>query len=89
MGNTPGKSTSFKETVEKAQDDCVLTLELIRKFFRSAREYLKSYQEVRSLYEIKKLQSVKRKHCGAAQIIEGKNGELSKKGKYSRHCLPQ
>ncbi|KAF4747320.1 hypothetical protein FOZ63_020934, partial [Perkinsus olseni] len=66
ISNTSGSSKGFKDRVEGAQESGDLTLELIRKHFRSAREYLALYREGRTLEEIEKLKAQKRKHRGAA-----------------------
>ncbi|KAF4647951.1 hypothetical protein FOL47_003934, partial [Perkinsus chesapeaki] len=79
ISNTSGSSKGFVERVEKAQECEDLTLDLIRKHFRSAREYLALYREGRSMDEIEKLRGEKRKHRGAAPALR-MSPERSQKG---------
>ncbi|KAF4738156.1 hypothetical protein FOZ62_009129, partial [Perkinsus olseni] len=59
VSNTAGSSAGFKERVENVQDESGLTLQLMRKFFRSSREYLRHYREGKSMKEIESLRSQK------------------------------
>ncbi|EER19147.1 hypothetical protein Pmar_PMAR000214 [Perkinsus marinus ATCC 50983] len=45
IGNSSKSSGGFVQRVERCQEPADLTLLLIRKHFRSSREYLKSYME--------------------------------------------
>ncbi|KAF4695818.1 hypothetical protein FOZ60_003414 [Perkinsus olseni] len=86
VSNTSGSSKGFKDRVEGAQDTEDLTIQLIRKHFRSAREYLALYREGKSLDEIEKLRVEKRKHRGAAPGLRV-SPTRSRKGKKPQFSL--
>ncbi|KAF4652582.1 hypothetical protein FOL47_011004, partial [Perkinsus chesapeaki] len=83
VSNTSGSSRGFVERVEAAQGAEDLTITLIRKHFRSAREYLQHYREGKTMEEIEKLRAQKRKHRGAAPGLRV-SPERSQKGKLGR-----
>ncbi|EEQ99708.1 hypothetical protein Pmar_PMAR010971 [Perkinsus marinus ATCC 50983] len=84
--NRAGSSAGFVERVEAASQVADLDITLIRKYFRSSREYLRHYVEGKSLEEIERLRKEKRKHRGASPVLlEGEN--RSQTGKYSRQRL--
>ncbi|KAF4680911.1 hypothetical protein FOZ60_012833 [Perkinsus olseni] len=87
VANSAGSSAGFKARVQQCQDPPDLTLSLVRKHFRSAREYLKLYVEGKTLAEIEQLRKVKRKHRGPAPALSqaGEASQPSKSGKYPRN----
>ncbi|KAF4648053.1 hypothetical protein FOZ61_003201 [Perkinsus olseni] len=92
VSNTTGSSSGFKRRVDECQRTPELTLELIRKYFRSAREYLRNYSEGKSMAEIETLRSERRKHREPAVLLnEGaadeEDSQLFKKGRYDRNRL--
>ncbi|KAF4705030.1 hypothetical protein FOZ62_022015, partial [Perkinsus olseni] len=82
--NAIGSSAGFKERVEAANDCADLTLKLIRKYFRSSREYLRHYVEGKSMAEIERLRKERRKHRGASPTVPQCVEDLSKPS-YSRN----
>ncbi|EER03147.1 hypothetical protein Pmar_PMAR018403 [Perkinsus marinus ATCC 50983] len=83
IGNSSKSSAGFVQRVERCQEPADLTLLLIRKHFRSSREYLKSYMEGMSLEEIKRLRKERRKHRGPAPMLPAPTGQ-SNVGKFNR-----
>ncbi|KAF4669153.1 hypothetical protein FOL47_002680 [Perkinsus chesapeaki] len=86
VSNSAKSTAGFKERVEGNQQPPDLTLELIRKHFRSAREYLRYYAEGFTMQEIEELRKSRRKHRGSAPVL-GIGQGAAKGGTYDRHRL--
>ncbi|KAF4648326.1 hypothetical protein FOL47_003427 [Perkinsus chesapeaki] len=89
VATSAGSSAGFKERVIASQNLAELTLSLVRKHFRSAREHLKLYSEDKSLEQIEQHRKVKGKHRGEAPQLghEGDGPQPGKPGKYERKRL--
>ncbi|KAF4692027.1 hypothetical protein FOZ60_014352 [Perkinsus olseni] len=83
IGNSSKSSAGFVERVESCQEPADLTLLLIRKHFRSSREYLKCYVDGMSMEEIRRLRKERRKHRGPAPMLPAST-DHSNVGKFNR-----
>ena len=67
--NTPGSAKGYSDRVEGSYENCELSLELIRKYFRSCDEYLLEYSMGATGDNITKILKEKKKHRGPAAML--------------------
>ena len=67
--NTPGSAKGYLERIEGSYEKCDLSLEMIRKYFRSCDEHLLAYSEGATGDNIIQILKEKKKHRGPAPML--------------------
>ena len=78
--NTPGSARGYESRIENSYEDCDLSLELIRKYFRTCDEFLDEYSKGATGDTLYKVMKEKKKHRGPAGMLE----EEKMKNTYNR-----
>ena len=68
--NTPGSARGYIERIESSYENSGLTIEIIRKYFRSCDNYLLAYSEGATGDNINQVVKEKRKHRGPGAMLE-------------------
>ena len=81
--NVIGTTRGHIERIEASYENSGLSVEMVRKYFRSSDQYLKLYMEGATGDNIQALMKIKRKHRGAASVL-GDAPSSSSAGTYPR-----
>ena len=67
--NTPGCAKGYESRIENSYEACGLSLELIRKYFRSCDEFLEEYAKGATVDNIYDIMKERKKHRGPAAML--------------------